>query len=217
MIKKLNNRGLTVVEIIVCFALTSVIIVSMFNVVNNYRTKQDEESYKTDIVTYKNTITKVIQSDIINNLGVVSAKISPTGSDENDYNYEQTITLTYSNGNKTTIKVLNNTKCYDVNPATKEKQLDQSCNDRNSSNIDTQNSEYYIEITDSNNTKEKFVLPKIFYLRFNSVELTTGEEEPDKTGIVKIHVGLIHPDLGSDYDALNIITPNVSIYKGALG
>ena len=43
MIKKrtLNNKGMTLIEIIVCFVIVVVIVLSMFKVVNNYKDKQD--------------------------------------------------------------------------------------------------------------------------------------------------------------------------------
>ena len=42
-IKKLNNKGLTAIEILVCFSIISVLVISMLNIVNNYKTKQDNE------------------------------------------------------------------------------------------------------------------------------------------------------------------------------
>ena len=47
MIKKLNNSGLTVVEILVCFSIVVVIVMSMFKVVNNQKAKQEIERLKT--------------------------------------------------------------------------------------------------------------------------------------------------------------------------
>ena len=49
--KKLNNKGMTLIEIIVCFVIVVVIVLSMLKVVNNYKDKQDIESYKSAIFT----------------------------------------------------------------------------------------------------------------------------------------------------------------------
>lgn len=65
MIKKLNNKGITVVEILICFSIISVIVVSMFKTISNYKNKQDIESYKNEVITYKNTVTKAIMDNII--------------------------------------------------------------------------------------------------------------------------------------------------------
>lgn len=63
--KKLNNKGMTLIELLISFAITSAIVVSMFNVILNYQTEQSTEALKSDIIAYKNTITKLIQADII--------------------------------------------------------------------------------------------------------------------------------------------------------
>ena len=69
--KKLNNKGMTLIEIIVCFVIVVVIVLSMLKVVNNYKDKQDIESYKSAIFTYKNTLTKTVWDDIIKHQGIV--------------------------------------------------------------------------------------------------------------------------------------------------
>ena len=63
--KKLNNKGLTLVEILVSFSIAAIVVISMFNVVMNYQQEASMESVKSEIVSYKNTITKTIQTDII--------------------------------------------------------------------------------------------------------------------------------------------------------
>ena len=68
---KLNNNGMTLIEVIVCFFLVVIIVLSMLKVVNNYKDKQDIESYKNSIFTYKNTLTKTIWNDIIKHQGIM--------------------------------------------------------------------------------------------------------------------------------------------------
>ncbi len=63
--KKLNNRGITTIEILICFVLLAVISTSLYNTVSVYRNKQILESEKEKIYTYKNLLTKEIQDDII--------------------------------------------------------------------------------------------------------------------------------------------------------
>ena len=90
MIKKLNNSGLTVVEILVCFSIVVVIVMSMFKVVNNQKAKQEIESTKNSMLTYKNEVTKTIEEDIIDGSGVKSCTIN----EDNSGNYN-TYTLGY--------------------------------------------------------------------------------------------------------------------------
>ena len=70
MVKKLNNKGLTAVEILVCFSIVSIVVVSMFKVVNNQRDKQTIASYKNSVTTYKNSVMKTIEDGIIKGEGI---------------------------------------------------------------------------------------------------------------------------------------------------
>lgn len=217
MIRNLNNKGLTAIEVLVCFALISVIVISMLNVVNNYKDKQSLESYKTSITTYKTTLTKVIYDDIILNGGIINsssaqlagANIEDTSEAYNSNYFTYQLSLTYKNGNNATIIVHSNTRCFNGEVA------NQDCADTTDDDIDYENSEYYVEFTPSTgeNDKEKFSLPSIYYLKFNEVFV----DNKANTNFINIHIGLWHPDFGTKYDALNIITPNVAIYSGMLG
>lgn len=92
MDKKLNNKGLTIIEVLVCFSIVSVIVIGMLKTVTNYKDKQDVESYKSDILTYKNMVTEEIMSDVIDGGGIKSIEES---SNDNNFNF----TLNQSNGN----------------------------------------------------------------------------------------------------------------------
>lgn len=62
---KLNNKGITTIEILICFVLLAVISTSLYNTVSIYRNKQILEGEKEKIYTYKNLLTKEIQDDVI--------------------------------------------------------------------------------------------------------------------------------------------------------
>lgn len=221
--RKLNNKGLTAIEVLVCFAIISVIVIAMFNIVNNYKNKQDLESYKSNITTYKNTITKTIYDDIIENKGIISITttqidgetiIDPTEAyKENTFAYE--IELGYANNKSASITIFNKTRCFeytkDESTGKKtigDKNLD--CTEDIADNIDNEYSEYYVSFTNSNSETEKFVLPKIYHLMYNDIKAY------DDNGMIHIQIGLWHSDFGEKYDALNIITPNVNRYPGML-
>ena len=127
---KLNNKGLTAIEILLCFVLVSIIVISMMSVVTNYKDKEEIESTKNNIITYKNTITKVIYDDIIKNKGVTKATITETGNSSNDYELEKQITLTYKNSTSSVIKIHAYSKCYNVEQKNgkSEKTNNQACN-----------------------------------------------------------------------------------------
>ena len=46
MMKKLNNKGMTAVEVLVCFVLVVIISTSVYTTVSAYQNKQQIESFK---------------------------------------------------------------------------------------------------------------------------------------------------------------------------
>lgn len=61
---RLNNKAMTLIEILVCFTLVGIISTMMLSTVMNYRTRQEMESVSLEVIKYKNTITKMVQDDI---------------------------------------------------------------------------------------------------------------------------------------------------------
>lgn len=85
MIRKLNNKGMSSIEILVSFIIVTAITISLFDVVLSYKTKQQVESYKSTITAYKNSVTKMIYDDIVKyklaNIAVLpSPEIYPVGA-----------------------------------------------------------------------------------------------------------------------------------------
>lgn len=66
---KLNNKGVSIIEIVLTFALIMVMAMGMLSIVFNYREKASISMEKLDLDTFKNTLTKEIQDDILT-LGV---------------------------------------------------------------------------------------------------------------------------------------------------
>ena len=66
---KLNNKGVSIIEIVLTFALIMVMTMGMLSIVFNYREKASISMEKLDLDTFKNTLTKEIQDDILT-LGV---------------------------------------------------------------------------------------------------------------------------------------------------
>ena len=63
--KKLNNKGITTIEVLLCFALVVIITVSMYATISSYNDRRIIESYKEQVYSYKNILTKTIQDDFI--------------------------------------------------------------------------------------------------------------------------------------------------------
>ena len=62
----MNKKGFTTIELIVSFTLVSIMIVALMSIVLNYRNRIMREDTKSQIVDFKNQITKIIYDDIIN-------------------------------------------------------------------------------------------------------------------------------------------------------
>lgn len=79
--KKLNNKGITIIEVLLCFVLLVVISMSLFSTISAYNEKRLTENYKTKIYNYKNLLTKDMQDDFIT-IGLTHAKYTKKVDDE---------------------------------------------------------------------------------------------------------------------------------------
>ena len=72
--KHLNTKGFTTVEVLICFVIVSVVMMSMFSTISAFNEKKNAEANRAKIYEFKNNVTNVIQEDLIKK-GLVSAKI----------------------------------------------------------------------------------------------------------------------------------------------
>lgn len=70
--KKLNNKGITTVEVLICFVLVVIITSSIYVTISSFNEKKTLEGYKEKIINYKNLLTKDIQDDFIK-IGITHA------------------------------------------------------------------------------------------------------------------------------------------------
>lgn len=63
-----NNRGFSVIELILSFSFVMILALGMFSIVTNYREKQRYASLVKDMTGYRTRITLAIQNDIIDNV-----------------------------------------------------------------------------------------------------------------------------------------------------
>lgn len=194
MIKRLcmNNRGLTAIEVLVCFSIVVVIVMSMFKVVNNQRDKQMIESYKNSIATYKNSVTKTIEEDIRNNGGikeVIKIEDDTDGAaSSNTSSNKVNVSIEFSLRKGNVSRKLNIYKQYNCDEDTSDQ-----CEQGN-----------YIEYYLDSSNKEVFKIPNIYNLRFNLIDVSKVGKNGE---YLKVYVEFIHPDLGTKYSALNLIHP----------
>jgi type II secretory pathway pseudopilin PulG len=84
--KKLNNKGVTLIEVLLCFVLVAIIVLSITSSVTTYKNKAQFESNKEQVMTYKNNITKLINDDFVK-IGLTEV----TGSYTSGSNPKQTV------------------------------------------------------------------------------------------------------------------------------
>ena len=67
IIMKLNNKGLTLIELILSFTILALFVVAMLETVLSVRRKAANELFAQDMVVFKNTLLKTIQDDLLKN------------------------------------------------------------------------------------------------------------------------------------------------------
>lgn len=78
---KLNNKGLTVIELILSFTLLVILVFGMFNVVVDIKDYSEMKEFDKDMNEFKNRIIYIIQTDLIDNsLSPSDIKIYPSES-----------------------------------------------------------------------------------------------------------------------------------------
>ena len=213
--KKLNNKGMTTVEILISFVLVALISTSLYTTISNYNRKMDRETFKLEINKYKNILTKEIQDDIIKG-GLISAQIKEfhsSNATQPDDIYVVDLEL----------------KDHSVKRLAVRRRLAEfyikDASDTNSSKIDDYFMVYYgkpsvayASINNSNykNGLEEFPIPDVGYgendqtcgsrncrvkdLRLTNVFLKNEDQ------VLSIFLGFQHIDEGTKY-AINIVSP----------
>lgn len=190
--KKLNQSGLTAVEVLVCFTIVVVIVLSMTKVVNNQRDKQEIASIKNSVTTYKNTVMKSILEDIRKNGGVDVVHEIHDETDKIEINFT---VKNSSSCNQKKITIKKKSECDE------DSGEDPSNSSNNIVKCEEENYIQYETVGSGCANKEIFHIPNVYNLKFNKLESISKDD------YLKIYVGFHHPDLGNRYSALDIIEP----------
>lgn len=73
--KRLNNKGISIVEILLCFVLAALITASIYNIVDNFSNNKQIEMDKKEIIVQKTIFTKAILDDTVG-LGLQSINVN---------------------------------------------------------------------------------------------------------------------------------------------
>ena len=205
--KKLNNKGMTTIEVLLCFVLTVLLAASMFGTISAFNQKRLVEEYKEKIYTYKELLTKDIQDDFIK-VGLTHAK------------YERTI-MPSADGEIPAKTVVHTVDCDMKDGTTRQLKIYQAFTKAESriSNNEAEKDYFMIEYgptgyltqypipdlgespayPDTNDPDKKD--KKIKDLTINNILIKIEDDRA-----LSIYIGLYHPELSTRY-AIDIKTP----------
>lgn len=218
-LKKLNNKGMTAIEILVTFVIVAIIVVSMYDGILDLKNKETVASYKLSLVTYKNLLTKDIQDDLIK-IGLSSVSTTPLkrikDGKEDVIGYQ--IRFVLKDGSVRVLEIVQVLGCDAVDEIEADEMCDQAEIPRD------QSDEFSISYGPEGNLTE-YPLPdlghndieysgsstttthRVYSLKINSVDISTANN------VFSLHISLYHPDLGSKH-SIDVVTP--INYKGGI-
>lgn len=223
-----NNKGFTTVEVLVCFVVVSIVMMSLFSTISSFNEKKIQESYRSRIYEFKNTITNMIQEDLIKR-GLSYARVEEsvtTPGDDVGKTYRVWMTFKDGTSKKLVVHQRFSKTAYRI----------QGTN---------QDDDFYIEygaeddmiryeLPDLGETKGYYDEANLVYvpadennicykdrnktqtttclisktLQINNIAISiTNEADPDvESHVLNIYIGFYHPNLGTKY-AINIVCP----------
>ena len=187
--KKLNNKGMTIVEILITFVIIASITVSLYASIASLKNKEEIVSYKEGITTYKNLLTREIQNDII------MKKLKTTKNETSNH-----ITLVFRNGEEKDLSFTKSDLTIPKNPRLCRSESNGEIN--NKETIKYGDHTYPLPVLGSDN-----IIIGDGCKNINKLRITGGGFSTTATsGVLIISISLYHPDLGSKY-SIKITAP----------
>lgn len=176
---KLNNKGMTLIEIVVCFVLVSFISVALFGTVAAFNTKRSTESVKVALLTYRNEVTRVIENDLVQR-GLSNVVIN--GNNE--------ARLYFRDGYSASLSITDERVNDDGSGAGADK-----------FSILYDKHQYVLpDVGSSTVTDSDGNIKNIKDLRFSIVKIENDDS------VFLLYISFYHPELGTDY-SINIVAP----------
>lgn len=205
--KKLNNRGITTVEVLICFVMVVIITVSIYATVSSFNEKKILEGYKEEIYNYKNLLTQDIQDDFIK-IGLTHANYERTSEGEKVIH---TVNCTLRDGSKRKLVVeqLLAASSYHIGGSyttddyfmirygTPDDMIDRDLPDLGHSGYNP----IERKVCDADDPERDVNCRLIKDFSINNVLINITDNN-----VLSIYIGFYHPDLGTKY-AINIVCP----------
>lgn len=202
--KKLNNKGITTIEVLICFILVVIITVSMYATVSSFNEKKIIEGYKEEVYDYKNILTKDIQDDLIK-IGLVHAKYEKT-VDGSKVTHTVTMNLKDGTDRKLVVEQLLAYSSYHIGGSTTE-------------------DDYFMIKYGLPDDLIEYPLPELGYSGYNSSLSKICDPDTENNcrkvqdlsvnnvlinitddNVLSIYIGFYHPELATRY-GINIVCP----------
>lgn len=226
----MNQKGFTTVEVLVCFVIVSVVMMSLFSTISSFNEKKIQESYRARVYEFKNMVTNTIQEDFIKR-GLTYAKITDNGLPPGDINGKQyTVDVTFKDGTskvlivhqrftKTAYRVEGNPGQDDefyieYGPVNDKMRYELPNLGENRGVFSTTDNTYYPEETNGkcytginrSGTETSCLINKNFQINNIAINITNEADPEVESHVLNIYIGFYHPNLGTKY-AINIVAP----------
>lgn len=226
----MNNKGFTTVEVLVCFVVVSVVMMSLFSTISSFNEKKIQESYRARVYEFKNRITNTIQEDFIKR-GLTYAKITENGYPPGNINgKEYRVYLTYKDGTnkvlvvhqrftKTAYRIEGNTTQDDefyieYGPESDKIRYDLPNLGESKGTYNTSINTYIPSESDGkcynglnrSGGEKTCLVSKNFQINNIAISITNEADPEIESHVLNIYIGFYHPNLGTKY-AINIVAP----------
>ena len=190
--KRLNNKGMTTVEVIICFVLVVLITVSMYTTISSYSTKVRTEENKAVILNYKEVLTKDIQDDFIK-IGLVAADYS---REVEDNTVKYVVNCTLKDGTERRLEIYQSFTESSFHPVGSA-----DADDFYMIKYGTPEDMIEYPLPDIGSFTNKKTGKKVLDLSINNVLIDITDDN-----ILSIYIGFYHPELTTKY-AIDIVSP----------
>lgn len=202
--KKLNNKGLSIIELLVCFVLVAGISVTLLNIIMEYKSMQETENIKNIIKTYKDEVTEIIERDII----VKSLTNAEMTRSSDKY---ITITLTFKNSfdtgsNTKELKVYSDNNTNYIEYPDVVKKLDGSYKLQPVRYKLPHTTQIYATNVNDLGQSSKVKMNDIYFR--NLPTPLDGDRSFVDTGVFHLYIPIEHSEIDGTY-AIDIITPTI--------
>ena len=212
--KKLNNKGITTIEVLLTFVLVAVISISLFSVISSYNDMRIEKINIAKVTAYKNALTKTIQDDLIMlNLKDVSYSASSTEDGKTTYIVDFLLEADVKRR-----LIIEKRLAFYRQPRSPEEEAAVSETRKNTDD--------YFMITygnpDSADDMEEYPIPnlgsreengfKVMDLSINNVIINIDSN--GETKIFDLYIGFYHPELSTRYGISIVCPANYNTFTG---